>query len=122
MECSSKIETRAMDVMLMMGFNETMDELAVVSTVCWHGYVLSREDGNVLRRALVLRLKVMERKGADEGHGRGRWRRRSMKVVLCRDHVLCHHSDFIGIDPAFLSFWGYYRIEDIGLSIGLIGL
>ena len=36
----------------MLGLNETMDQLAMASSVCWYGYVLRSEDGCVLRRAL----------------------------------------------------------------------
>ena len=38
--------------MLMLGFDETLDQLAMVSSVCWHSHVLRREDDHVLRRAL----------------------------------------------------------------------
>ena len=37
--------------MLMLGLNETMDQLAMAGSVCWYGHVLWREDGHVLRRA-----------------------------------------------------------------------
>ena len=32
--------------------NETIDQLAMANSVCWHGHVLSSEDGHVLIRAL----------------------------------------------------------------------
>ena len=35
----------------MFGLNETKDQLAVANSVGWHGHVLRREDGHVLRRA-----------------------------------------------------------------------
>ena len=38
--------------MLMLGFCEAMDQLAVANCVHWYGHVLWREDGHVLRRAL----------------------------------------------------------------------
>ena len=38
--------------MLMMGLNESSDQLAMASSVRWYGHVLRREDGHVLRRAL----------------------------------------------------------------------
>ena len=44
--------------MLMLTLNETMDQLAMANNVRWYGYVLRREDGNVLR------LKVKGGKGA----------------------------------------------------------
>ena len=43
---------RSRDLMLMLGLNETIDQLAMVGSVCWYGQILRREDGHVLRRAL----------------------------------------------------------------------
>ena len=37
-------------LMLVLGFNETIDQLAVADSVCRYGHVLRREDGDVLRR------------------------------------------------------------------------
>ena len=42
----------SMDLMLMLGFNETMDQFSITNSVHWYGHVLRREDGHVLRRAL----------------------------------------------------------------------
>ena len=36
--------------MLMLGLNETIHQLAMANNVCWHGHVLRKEDGHVLRR------------------------------------------------------------------------
>ena len=47
MEHCWKIE-RPMDMMLILGLNETRDNLATTNSVHWHGHVL-REDGHVLR-------------------------------------------------------------------------
>ena len=41
-----------MDLMLLLSLNETIDQLAMVSSVRWYGHVLRREDACVLRRAL----------------------------------------------------------------------
>ena len=37
-----------MDLMLMLGLIETIDQVAMVSSVCCYGHVLRREDGHVL--------------------------------------------------------------------------
>ena len=59
-----KDRKRSMDLMLMLGFNETIDQLAMVDSVCWYGHVLRRDDGHILRRALDLEgEKVKGRKG-----------------------------------------------------------
>ena len=36
----------------MLGLEEAIDQLAMANSVRWHGDVLRREDGHVLRRAL----------------------------------------------------------------------
>ena len=37
--------------MLILGLGETIDQLAMTSSVCWYGHVLRSEDGHVLSRA-----------------------------------------------------------------------
>ena len=39
-----------MDLMFMLGLNETRGQLAMANSVRWYGHVLRREDGHVLRR------------------------------------------------------------------------
>ena len=46
-----KDRKRSLDLMFMLGFKETMDQLAMANSVHWHGHVLRREDGHILRRA-----------------------------------------------------------------------
>ena len=43
--------------MVMLGLNDTIDQLAMASSVCWYGHVLRRENGCVLRRALDLEVE-----------------------------------------------------------------
>ena len=52
--CGVQLKGRklSMDLMFMLGLNETIDHLAMANSVNWNGYVLRREDGHVLRRAL----------------------------------------------------------------------
>ena len=45
---SSKIEKRSTDLMLMLCWSKTIDQLAIASSVLWYGYVLRREDCHVL--------------------------------------------------------------------------
>ena len=47
-----KEKIRSRDFMLMLGLNETIDQLAIANSVRWYGHVLRREDGHVLRRSL----------------------------------------------------------------------
>ena len=47
-----KDRKRSTDLMLMLGLNETIDQLAMANSVCWYIHVLRRENGHILRRAL----------------------------------------------------------------------
>ena len=53
---------KSMDLMFMLGLNETMRQLAVANSVHWHGNVLRREDGHVLRRSLDIKVKCKRKK------------------------------------------------------------
>ena len=53
---------RSMDLMLMLGFIETMDELAQANSVCWYGHVLRRRNGHFLRRALEIEVDGQSKK------------------------------------------------------------
>ena len=46
-----KDKKRCMDLMLMLGLNETVDQLSMANSVRWYGHVLRIEYGHVLRRA-----------------------------------------------------------------------
>ena len=58
-----KDRKRSMDLMFMLGLNETIDQLAMTSSVHLYGHVLRREDGHVLRRALGLEVEDRRKKG-----------------------------------------------------------
>ena len=53
----------AKDLMLMLGLNETIDQLAMANSFRWYGYVLRREDGHVLIMALEFEVKGQRKKG-----------------------------------------------------------
>ena len=52
--CGVQLKDRkwSTDLMFMLDMKETIDQLAMASSVRWYGHVLRREDGHVLRRAL----------------------------------------------------------------------
>ena len=52
--------------MLMMGFIETIGMLTMANSVHWHGHVLIREDGNVLRMTLEFEREAQTKKGWPE--------------------------------------------------------
>ena len=52
----------SMDKMFMLSLNETIDQLAMANSVRWYGYVLRREDGHALRRALNFEVEGQRKK------------------------------------------------------------
>ena len=54
---------RAEYLVLMLGLNETIDQLAVANCVCWYCHVLRREVGHVLRRALDFEVEGQRKNG-----------------------------------------------------------
>ena len=58
---------RSNDFMLMLDLNEAIDRLSMANNLCWHGHVLMREDGQVLRTALDLEVESQREKGRLEG-------------------------------------------------------
>ena len=54
---------RPMNLMLILGLNETMDQLAMANRVHWYGHVLRREDGHFLKWALDFEVDGQRKKG-----------------------------------------------------------
>ena len=50
-------------LMLLLGLNETIDQLAMANSVRWNGHVLKREDGHVFRCALDFEVDGQRKKG-----------------------------------------------------------
>ena len=63
--CGVKLKDtkRSTDLMIMLCLKETIDQLAMVNSVCWYGDVLWREDGHALRRALDFEVEGQRKKG-----------------------------------------------------------
>ena len=51
-----------MEVWLVVSFNESIDQLAMASSVHLYGHVLRREDGHFLRRALDIEVEGQRKK------------------------------------------------------------
>ena len=58
-----KDRKRAKDLMLRLGLNKTIDQLAMANSVHWHGHVLRREDSQDLRKALDFEVDSQRMKG-----------------------------------------------------------
>ena len=57
-----KDRKRSTDLMFMLGLNETINQLAMAKSVRWHGHVLRREDGHVMRRTLDFEVECQKKK------------------------------------------------------------
>ena len=75
--------------MLMLGFNRTMDQLAMASSVHWYGHVLWRENGHVLRSVLDFVVKGLRGTGKPKTTWKKQVKEESVKVGLCREVMLC---------------------------------
>ena len=75
-EVQLRDRTRSEDLMLMLGLNETIDQLAMANSVCWYSHMLRREDGHVLRRVLDFEVEGQRKKGGQRGHGENRFRKK----------------------------------------------
>ena len=53
----------SMDLIIMLGLNEAIDQLSMASSVHWYGHVLRRDDGHILRRALDFEIEGQRKKG-----------------------------------------------------------
>ena len=74
--------------MLMLGFNETVDQWAMTNSVRWYGHVLRRVDGHVLRRALDFVVKGQRKKGSPKRTWKRQVEEESVKVGLRREDAL----------------------------------
>ena len=53
---------RSVDFKFMLGLNEATNQLSMANNAHWYGYVLRREDGHVLRRALDFEVEGQRKK------------------------------------------------------------
>ena len=76
---------RAKYLMLILGLNKTVDQLAMAKSVYCQGHVLRRQDGYVMKRALEFEVEGQKKKRT--------WKKQveeeSIKVSLSRQDALC---------------------------------
>ena len=63
MWCKTDGEKRTEDRMGMLGLKETVVQMEKANGVRWHGHVLTRDDGHVLRKALKFEVKGKRKRG-----------------------------------------------------------
>ena len=74
-----KDRKRSTDYMLMLGLKETIDQLAMANYAnwlwLWHGHVLRREEGHIVRRALDFEVEGQRKKGRSKEKGEAKGKR-----------------------------------------------
>ena len=123
-----KDRKRSPALMLMLGLKETVDQLAMASSVSWYGNVLRIEDGHVLRRALGFEAEVHRKKGRSKRTWKRQVEKESVKVGVRREDALCLSRWSVGVNkiaaelrrirpPSLVG--GYHQILNIGVSLSL---
>ena len=82
----------------MLALNKFIDQLAMTNSVCWHGHVLRREDGDVLRRALDLEIEGERMKGRLKSTWKNQVEEKSVKVGLRWEDALCQSKWSVGVN------------------------
>ena len=99
-----KDRKRYTDLMFMLGLLETIDQLAMVSSVSWYDHVLRREDGHVLRRALYFEVEGQRKKGTPkekmetEEDMEKQVEEESVKIDSRREDALCRSKWSVGVN------------------------
>ena len=86
------------DLMIMLGLNEAIDQLAMASIVHWYGHVLRREDGHVLRRALKIEVEGQMKKGRLKRTWKKQVEEECVKVGLRREYALYRSKCSVGVN------------------------
>ena len=116
------------DLMFMLGLSEPIDQMAMVKNVRWHGHVLRREDGHVLRRALDFEDDGQRKKGRLKRTCKMQVEEERVKVGLKMEDELADQSGVlvkldccrVEMNLATLTCWGYYQILNINVSLPYI--
>ena len=82
--CGVQLKDRKRSKDLMLGLNETIDQLAMANSVRWYDHVLRREDGHILRRALDFEVEGQRMKGRLKRTWKKQVEEGSVKVGLRR--------------------------------------
>ena len=77
-----KDRKRSMDLILMLFFKETIDQLAIANSVRWYGHVLRREGGHNWRRSLNVVVESQGKKGRPKRMWRKQVGEESVKISL----------------------------------------
>ena len=84
-----KDRKRSMDLMLMLGFRQIIDQSAMANSVRWYGNVLRREDDHDLKMAFDFEVEGQRKKRRLKRTWKKQVEEESMKVGLRREDTLC---------------------------------
>ena len=70
----------------------------MANSVCLYGHVLRREDGHVLRRALVFEVEGQRKKERLKRTWKRQVEEESVKIGLRRDNSLCRLKWCVGVN------------------------
>ena len=84
-----KDRKRSTYVMFMLGLNEAIDQLSMANSVRWHGDVLRRENGHVLRRVLDFEFAGQWKNGRPKRTWKMQIEEERVKVGFRREDALC---------------------------------
>ena len=93
-----KDKKRSTDLIFMLGLNETIDQLAMATSVHWYGQVLRREDGHVLRRVIDIEVEGQTKKGRPKRTWKRQVEEESVKIGLRRKDALCRSKLSVDIN------------------------
>ena len=79
---------RFKDLMLMLGLNKAIDQLAMANSIGWYGYLLRRGDGHVLRNALDFEIECQQKNERQMRTWKKQVEEESVKVGLRREDAL----------------------------------
>ena len=81
---------------LMLALTDTIDTFPVANSISWHGHVMTREDGHVLRRTLDFEVDGERKKGRPWRTWRNQVWEESEKVGLRRKNAHCRSKWSVG--------------------------
>ena len=95
--CGVQLKDRKRSTDLMLGLNETIDQLAMANSVDWHDHLLRREYGHVLRKALDFEVEGQRMKERPKRTWKKLVEEESVKVGMRREDALYRSKWRVGV-------------------------
>ena len=93
-----KDRKRSTDLMVMLGWRETMDQLTMANSIRWNGHVSRIEDGHVLRRAIDFEDEGQRKKERPKRTWKWQVEEESVKIGMRREDALCRRKWSVGVN------------------------